>query len=183
MAGRSRFRKFLDRYPCFSVDQHLRTIGDMAEPEIGSDEEHEAALREIEALWDAKDGAPDGARLEELAARVEAYEERQWPVLNSDREGRASRIGESGMDCYAVAQAKAQWYKLIRRVEGGETIEITRDGRTVASIERRIDPSVPATDPGEAARRLAAPGGSALTRSARSRAGRSGEAAKENVVF
>jgi HTH-type transcriptional regulator/antitoxin HigA len=106
----------------------------MAEPEIGSDEEHEAALREIEALWDAKDGTPDGARLEELVARVEAYEERQWPVLNSDHEARASRIGESGMDCYTVAEAKAQWYKLIRRVEAGETIGIMRDGRIVAWI-------------------------------------------------
>jgi HTH-type transcriptional regulator/antitoxin HigA len=107
----------------------------MAEPEIGSDEAHEAALREIEALWDAKDGTPDGARLEELVTRVEAYEERRWPVLDSDREGRASRIGKSGMDCYTIAQAKAQWYKLIRRVEGGETIGITRDGRTVVVIE------------------------------------------------
>ncbi|MEA3033719.1 MAG: Antitoxin Phd YefM, type toxin-antitoxin system [Sphingomonadales bacterium] len=38
------------------------------------------------------------------------------------------------MDCYTIAEAKAQWYWLIRRVEGGETIGITRDGRTVAVI-------------------------------------------------
>lgn len=108
----------------------------MAEPAIGSDEEHEAALREIEALWDAKDGTPRGARLEDLVARVEAYEEQRWPVLNSDHEARASSLQEAGMDCYTVPQAQAQWETLIRRVEAGETIGITRDGRTVAVIEQ-----------------------------------------------
>ncbi|MBV9932276.1 MAG: hypothetical protein JO013_15225 [Alphaproteobacteria bacterium] len=40
------------------------------------------------------------------------------------------------MDCYTIAQTRAQWYKLMRRVEGGETIGIARSGQTVALIER-----------------------------------------------
>jgi HTH-type transcriptional regulator/antitoxin HigA len=47
---------------------------------IRSDEDHEAALREIEALWGAEDGTDAGDRLDVLATLVETYESRQWPI-------------------------------------------------------------------------------------------------------
>jgi HTH-type transcriptional regulator / antitoxin HigA len=47
---------------------------------IHTETDHEAALREIERLWDAADNSPDAAKLEVLAILVEDYEKRRWPV-------------------------------------------------------------------------------------------------------
>ena len=46
---------------------------------IRSDTDHANALREIEALWGADEGTPEGDRLDVLATLVEAYEDRRWP--------------------------------------------------------------------------------------------------------
>lgn len=51
---------------------------------IRSDADHEAALREIEALWGAAEGTEDSDRLEILVTLVDAYEERRWPVTDAD---------------------------------------------------------------------------------------------------
>jgi HTH-type transcriptional regulator / antitoxin HigA len=42
---------------------------------IRADEEHRAALEEIEALWGAAEGTPEGDRLDVLATLVDAYED------------------------------------------------------------------------------------------------------------
>jgi HTH-type transcriptional regulator/antitoxin HigA len=47
---------------------------------ISTDAENESALIEIERLWDAGAGTPDGDRLEILTALVEAYEEANFPT-------------------------------------------------------------------------------------------------------
>jgi len=47
---------------------------------IRTDEDHEAALREIEALWGAEEGTDAGDRLDVLATLVETYESRRWPI-------------------------------------------------------------------------------------------------------
>ena len=46
--------------------------------------DHKAALAEIERLFDAKPGTPDGDRLEVLTTLVEAYEQQHDPVLPPD---------------------------------------------------------------------------------------------------
>jgi HTH-type transcriptional regulator/antitoxin HigA len=53
---------------------------------IKTEQEHEAALREIEALaaLDPKPGTPDGDRLELLATLVETYEKERFPVERPD---------------------------------------------------------------------------------------------------
>lgn len=51
---------------------------------IKTDEDHRAALEEIEALWGAEEGTPEGDRLDLLATLVEAYEEKRWPVEELD---------------------------------------------------------------------------------------------------
>lgn len=38
------------------------------------------------------------------------------------------------MDSYSLADAKARLSELVDRVEAGETVEITRRGRTVAKV-------------------------------------------------
>jgi HTH-type transcriptional regulator/antitoxin HigA len=47
---------------------------------IQTDAGHEAALLEIERLWNAEEGTADGDRLEALTDLVEAYEEAHFPM-------------------------------------------------------------------------------------------------------
>lgn len=51
---------------------------------IRTEEDHRAALAEIEALWDAPEGSDAAFRLDVLAAVVEAFEARRWPVAEPD---------------------------------------------------------------------------------------------------
>lgn len=47
---------------------------------IRTEKEHRAALREIEVLWGAAEGTPEGDKLDVLLALVDIYEERRWPI-------------------------------------------------------------------------------------------------------
>jgi HTH-type transcriptional regulator/antitoxin HigA len=47
---------------------------------IRNDEDHRAALAEIERLWDAEPGSDDEARMDALATLVDHYEATRWPV-------------------------------------------------------------------------------------------------------
>lgn len=50
---------------------------------IRNDEDHVAALREIERLWGAAAGTDDGDKLDILATLVEKYEENHWPIVDT----------------------------------------------------------------------------------------------------
>jgi len=47
---------------------------------IRTDEEHDAAIREIDRLWNAEPGTQDHDSLELLGNLVNAYEEKRWPI-------------------------------------------------------------------------------------------------------
>ena|SRR5271167_2462294 len=49
---------------------------------IRSEEDHRAALKQIEACWSAAEGTEEGDRLDVLLALVDAYEDKHWPVDN-----------------------------------------------------------------------------------------------------
>lgn len=49
-------------------------------PLIRTDEDHRRVLREIEALWMAGAGTPEGDGLDVLVASAERYEEQRWPT-------------------------------------------------------------------------------------------------------
>lgn len=51
---------------------------------IRTDEDHAVAIAEVERLWGADAGTPDGDRLDVLATLVEAYEETRWPIDHAD---------------------------------------------------------------------------------------------------
>jgi HTH-type transcriptional regulator/antitoxin HigA len=51
---------------------------------IRTQRDYKAALAEIQRLFDAKPGTPDGDRLEVLATLVEAYEQQHYPILPPD---------------------------------------------------------------------------------------------------
>jgi HTH-type transcriptional regulator/antitoxin HigA len=50
---------------------------------IRNDEDHVAALREIERLWGASAGTEDGDKLDILATLVDKYEESHWPIVDT----------------------------------------------------------------------------------------------------
>jgi HTH-type transcriptional regulator / antitoxin HigA len=52
---------------------------------IRNDGDHRRALAEIEQLWGAADGTPEGDKLDILVTLVEAYEERHWPLKSRRR--------------------------------------------------------------------------------------------------
>jgi HTH-type transcriptional regulator/antitoxin HigA len=52
---------------------------------IRTDEDHRAALAEIEACWGAPEGSEQGDRLDVLVALVESYEARRWPIESAER--------------------------------------------------------------------------------------------------
>jgi HTH-type transcriptional regulator / antitoxin HigA len=47
---------------------------------IRTRKDYEAALKEVERLWGAKAGTPDGDRLDVLATLIDAYEAVQFPI-------------------------------------------------------------------------------------------------------
>ena len=71
---------------------------------IRTDEEHRAALEEIETLWGAAEGTAEGDRLEVLATLVEAYEDRRWPLDELDPvEAIEAAMAHEGLDRAALA--------------------------------------------------------------------------------
>lgn len=51
---------------------------------IRTDADHRRAVAEIDRLWGALEGTPDGDRLDILATLVDAYEEKRWPLADMD---------------------------------------------------------------------------------------------------
>jgi HTH-type transcriptional regulator/antitoxin HigA len=46
--------------------------------------DHRAALKEVERLWDATPGTPDGDRVDVLVTLIEAYEAKHTPIPAPD---------------------------------------------------------------------------------------------------
>lgn len=51
---------------------------------IHTEADYQAALAEIETLWDAPDGSPEADQLEVLSMLVEAYEKAAYPIHAPD---------------------------------------------------------------------------------------------------
>jgi HTH-type transcriptional regulator / antitoxin HigA len=49
---------------------------------IRNDDDHAAAIREIERLWGAAAGTKESDKLDILATLVEKYEDRRWPSID-----------------------------------------------------------------------------------------------------
>ena len=47
---------------------------------IRTDQDHRAALEEIDACWGAPEGSEEGDKLDVLVVLVESYEARRWPI-------------------------------------------------------------------------------------------------------
>jgi HTH-type transcriptional regulator/antitoxin HigA len=51
---------------------------------IRTKSDYRVALREVERLWDAEPGTPDGDRVEVLVTLIEAYEAKHHPIQAPD---------------------------------------------------------------------------------------------------
>ncbi len=80
---------------------------------IRNDADYEAALREIERLWGAKDGTPEGDRLDVLTTLVEAYEEKHFPMDAPDPiEAIKFRLEQQGLDHRALVGVIGGWSRV-----------------------------------------------------------------------
>jgi HTH-type transcriptional regulator / antitoxin HigA len=81
--------------------------------------DHSAALREIERLWGAEEGTPEGDRLDVLATLVEVYEDTHFPVDVPDPiEAIKFRLEQQGVDKKAligIIGNRTRVYEVLRR--------------------------------------------------------------------
>jgi HTH-type transcriptional regulator/antitoxin HigA len=86
---------------------------------IKTESDHAAALREIERLWGADEGAAGGDRLEVLTTLVEAYEQAHFPMDAPDPiEAIKFRLEQQGTDKKAligVIGSRTRVHEVLRR--------------------------------------------------------------------
>jgi HTH-type transcriptional regulator/antitoxin HigA len=87
---------------------------------IRNDADHEAALREIEALWGAEEGSEAGDRMDVLVTLVENYERHRWPIEPLD----PVRAIEAAMEMNGYT--RAQLAKLIGQSRATEILSRKR---------------------------------------------------------
>jgi HTH-type transcriptional regulator/antitoxin HigA len=93
---------------------------------IKTDADHEAALREIERLWDADEGTADGDRLEILTTLVEAYEEAHFPMDMPDPiEAIKFRLEQQGADKKALIGIIGNRTRVYEVLRGDRALSLT----------------------------------------------------------
>ena len=85
---------------------------------IRTDADHEAALKEIERVWGATEGTPEGDRLEILVTLVDAYERERYPIDMPDPlQAIQFRLEQEGKDERAlvgVIGSRSRVYEVMR---------------------------------------------------------------------
>lgn len=86
---------------------------------IRTEADHKAAVGEIERLWGAEEGTPEGDRLDILVTLVEAYEEAHFPIDPPDPiEAIKFRLEQQGEDKSALVGVignRTRVYEILRR--------------------------------------------------------------------
>lgn len=113
---------------------------------IRSEEDHEAALAEVERLWGARSGTPDGDRLDILATLIDAWEAKQYPLDPPDPiEAIRFRMEQQGLtrkDLEPIFGSRNRTSEVLNR-KRGLSIEMIRQlhARLGISAEVLIRPS------------------------------------------
>jgi HTH-type transcriptional regulator/antitoxin HigA len=93
---------------------------------IKTDTDHEAALKEIERLWGAEEGTPDGDRLEILTTLAEAYEEAHFPMDMPDPiEAIKFRLEQQGQDKKALIGILGNRTRVYEVLRGDRALSLT----------------------------------------------------------
>ncbi len=89
---------------------------------IKNAKDHDRALHEIEKLWGAAKGSPQGDRLEVLVALVDAYERTHYPIDSPDPiDAIRFRLEQQGLDQRAligVIGNRTRVYEVLRGDRG-----------------------------------------------------------------
>jgi HTH-type transcriptional regulator/antitoxin HigA len=95
----------------------LQPFGTNLRP-LKSDDDLDIALAEMEALWLAEEGTPEGDRLEVLATLIEAYEEKHYPMDPPDPIAAIRfRLEQQGLETSAligVIGSRTRVYEVLR---------------------------------------------------------------------
>ncbi len=101
---------------------------------IRTEADHQAALAEVESLWQAPPGSPESDRLEVLATLIEAYEEKNHAIdppdpveailFRMDQQGLSRRdleafLGRRGRVSEILNRARGLTLPMIRRLHEG----------------------------------------------------------------
>ena len=93
---------------------------------IKNDADHEAALKEIERLWNAAEGTEDGDRLEILIILTETYEEAHFPMdLPDPIEAIKFRLEQQGVDKKALIGIIGNRTRVFEVLRGDRALSLT----------------------------------------------------------
>jgi len=89
---------------------------------IRTEADHEAALAEVERLWGARSGTPEGDRLDVLATLIESFEQRHFPFDTPDPiEAICFRMEQQGLtrkDLEAMIGTRTRIAEVLSRKRG-----------------------------------------------------------------
>lgn len=89
---------------------------------IRSEADYEAALGEVERLWGAKSGTPDGDRLDIIATLIDAYEAQHYPMDAPDPidaiRFRMEQQGLTRKDLEAILGSRTRVAEVLNRKRG-----------------------------------------------------------------
>lgn len=89
---------------------------------IKSEADHGLAMAEVERLWGAKDGTPEGDRLDVLVTLIEAYEKEAYPFDPPDPieaiQFRMEQLGLSRKDLEPFIGSRARVAEVMNRKRG-----------------------------------------------------------------
>ena len=113
---------------------------------IRTKRDYESALKEVERLWGAKAGTPDGERLDVLATLIDAYETEHYPMDPPDPiEAIKFRMEQQGLtrrDLEEIIGTRTRIAEVLSRKRGLSIAMISRlHDRLGISAEVLIRPS------------------------------------------
>ena len=89
---------------------------------IRTEADHERAMAEVERLWGAKDGTPEGDRLDVLVTLIEAYEKEIYPFDPPDPieaiQFRMEQLGLTRKDLEPFIGSRARVAEVMNRKRG-----------------------------------------------------------------
>lgn len=108
---------------------------------IRTEEDYSAAMREIEALWGAPLGTPEGDRLDVLATLAEAWEARNFPMDTPDPVAalrfRMEQQGLTRKDLEPILGPRTRVSEILNR-RRGLSIEMIRKAHAQLGIPAEI---------------------------------------------
>lgn len=114
---------------------------------IRTEADYDAALAEVERLWGAKSGTPEGDRLDVLATLIDAYEAAHYPMDPPDPveaiRFRMEQQGLSRKDLEPLIGSRARVAEVMNRKRGLSIEMIRRLHEQLGHLGRSADPADP----------------------------------------